>query len=238
MLSIASSHADPDGDLTYKNHLERFDAEPYWNQTVRVPRFEGKRVDLFLFYFAQIELPKRRQSLTRDTRLRPLQRRNLYREFRYVGEHLYRHDAEELGGLLERLNRYADIYASIDKQDGYSSFALEVMRRRHTLNLNSLVPVFMELVAKLGTGIEFDDVLRIVDSYLMRRVAWKARYSGFDDIAFGHVQAIRDAKRSEIGTVLIKRFLGSDRSAHWPLDDEIVQHFVNADMYNGFPAHD
>ena len=87
------------GTLRYKNHLERFDAEPYWNQIVRVPRFEGKRVDLFLFYFAQIELPKRRQALTGDTRLRLLQRRNLYRELRYVGEHLYRHDAERINGF-------------------------------------------------------------------------------------------------------------------------------------------
>ena len=236
ILSIASGPTDPDGDLTYKRHLERYDAEPYWNEIVRLQRFEGKRVDLFLFYFAQIELPRRRQEVSGDRRLRSLRRGNLYREFRYVGEHFYRHDDEELLRMLDRLKRYADIYKSIDTQEGFSSYALEVMRRRLVLNLNSLFPVFMELVAKLGAGRDLDSVLRIVDSYLMRRVAWKARYSGFDDAAFGHVQALRDAAAGDLGTVLLSRFLTAGGSEHWPRDEEIVQHFVNGDMYTGISS--
>ena len=233
ILSIASRPSDPDGDITYRDHLERYDSEPYWNETLRLQRFEGKRVDLFLFYFAQIEIPSRRQGVSGDRRLRPLRRRNLYREFRFVGEHFYRHDHVELIEMLGRLRRYADIYKSIDTQHGFSAYALEVMGRRQVLNLNSLVPVFMELVAKLGTEQELDNVLRIVDSYLMRRVAVKARYSGFDDAAFGHVQALCDSAPGDLGAVLISRFLAATGSERWPRDEEIVQHFVNGNMYNG-----
>ena len=238
ILSIAAGPDDPDGDATYKEHLERYDAQPYWNDVVTAPRFKGKRIDLFLFYFAQIELPGRRREVAGDpkAKLRTMRRSNLYREFRYVGEHYYRHSKEELQAMLKRLKSYADIYTSIDKQEGFSPYALEVMRRRHVLNLNSLVPVFMELVSKLGTQGELDRVLRIVDSYLMRRVALKARYSGFDDTAFGHVQALRDATREQLAAVLMGRFLGSSRPERWPTDEEVVRHFVGGDMYHGISS--
>ena len=205
---------------------------PTGSEIVRVPRFTGKRIDLFLFYFSQIEIPLRHRAITDETTFRSLSRSSLYRDFRYVGEHYYRH-GDKLHAMLERLGKYATIYRSIDKQEGYSSYSLSVMRRRHLLNLNSLVPVFMELVAKLGRRKKLDRVLRIVDSYLMRRVALKARYSGFDDIAFGHVQAIRDADRDNIPRVLLSRLLKSRWPDRWPGDDEIRSHFVNGNMYDG-----
>lgn len=233
ILSIAAGGpGDPDGDNTYRTHLRRYDIDAYWSEIVHVPRFSGKRIDLFLFYFSQIELPLRRRTITGETTFRLLSRRSLYRDFRYVGEHHYRH-GDKLHAMLERLGKYATIYRSIDRQEGYSSYSLSVMRRRHLLNLNSLVPVFMELVAKLGRRKKLDRVLRIVDSYLMRRVALKARYSGFDDIAFGHVQAIRDADRDEIPKVLLGRLLKSRWPDRWPGDDEIRSHFVNGNMYDG-----
>ena len=232
ILSIAAGPDDPDGDNTYRAHLRRYDIDAYWSEIVRVPRFTGKRIDLFLFYFSQIEIPLRHRAITDETTFRSLSRSSLYRDFRYVGEHYYRH-GDKLHAMLERLGKYATIYRSIDKQEGYSSYSLSVMRRRHLLNLNSLVPVFMELVAKLGRRKKLDRVLRIVDSYLMRRVALKARYSGFDDIAFGHVQAIRDADRDNIPRVLLSRLLKSRWPDRWPGDDEIRSHFVNGNMYDG-----
>ena len=231
ILSIATGPGDPDGDSTYQAHLEQYDSDPYWNQVVNLQRFTGKRIDLFLSCFAQIELPGRRRTISGDARLQPLSRDGLYREFRYVGEHGYRRDRKALEGMLKRLDRYADIYRRIDSQTGFSTYALEVMRRRHVLSLNSLVPVFMVLVSRLGTGKDLDAVLRIVDSYLMRRVALKAHYSGFDRIAFGHVQAVRDARDGEVGTVLLRRLLNSPGRERWPRDEEIVQHLVNGDSY-------
>lgn len=236
ILSIATGPDDPDGDGTYKAHLEPYDTEPYWNEVVSVARFTGKRIDLFLSYFAQIELPGRRRKVSGDPKLRPLRRDSLYREFRYVGEHYYRHDSKELRAMLERFKHYAAIYRRINRQEGFSAYALRVMRRRHVLNLNSFVPIFMELVSKLGSGSELDRVLQIVDSYLMRRVAVKATYSGFDDIAFGHVQALREAAPADIGTVLASRFLASGRSDRWPREREVVQHFLTGNMYRGISS--
>ena len=111
----------------------------------------------------------------------------------------YRKSDEALQGLLDRLGRYATIYRRIDQKDGdFSDYARVVMQRRATLKLASLIPVFMVLVERLGFGSELDQALRIVDSFLMRRVALKANYSGFDDVAFGYVQAVRDAPPGEV----------------------------------------
>ena len=236
ILSLAVGEADPDGDRTYRKYLETYDADPYWNEIVRVPRFTGKRIDLFLFYFAQLELPPRRQEVSGEPDIATLQRSRLYREFRFVGEHLYRRDRTELLAMLERLRRYAKIYTKVMKREGFSDYAQEVMRRRGVLNLASLIPVLMELVATLGDGEELDQALRVLDSYLMRRIALKANYSGFDDVAFGHVQALRDAPADKISSVLIGQFLKSTGGHRWPSDEELALHLLTRDMYHGISS--
>ena len=50
MLSLAVGDDDPDGDRTYTDHLEQYDTGAYWTQWVSVPRFSGKRIELFLFF--------------------------------------------------------------------------------------------------------------------------------------------------------------------------------------------
>lgn len=236
LLSIAVRNDDPDGDRTYTEHLEQYDIDPYWDQTVSGTRFRGKRIDLFLSFFAQIELPKRRQEVSGDSGLHTLPRERLYREFRYIGEHVYRRHDEELRGLLRRLNRYATIFRQIDRMDSetFSEYARLVMHRRDRLTLSSLIPVFMVLVDRLGYGEGLDQALGIVDSYLMRRVALKATYSGFDDVAFGYVQVVRDAPAPEdICAVLIEQLEKAPWASRWPSDDEVVLHLRKADMYNG-----
>jgi len=238
ILSIAVDENDPDGDRAYENHLERYDSDEYWDQKISVPRFSGKRIDLFLFYFAQIELPKQRQKIQGDEELQNFPRSRLYREFRYAGEHVYRRSREELQGLWERMGRYAGIYREIDLQDSqkFSDYARLVMHRREKLNLPSLVPVFMVLADKLGYGDAFDRALRIVDSYLMRRVALKARHSSFDDASFDHVQALRDAPSEDVCAVLIERFEKSTQANYWPSDEDVVFHLRKADMFNNISA--
>ena len=236
ILSIATRSDDPDGDHTYTKHLERYDLDPYWDQTVSGTRFKGKRIELFLSFFAQIELPRRRQEVSGDSGLHTLPRNRLYREFRYVGEHVYRTSDEELDGLLRRFDRYATIFSQIDRMDSevFSAYARLVMHRREKLTLSSLVPVFMVLVERLGYGGDLDQALRIIDSYLMRRVALKATYSGFDEVAFGYVQAVRDAPtRDDICAVLIGQLERAPSASRWPSDDEVVLHLREADMYNG-----
>ena len=237
ILSLAVGDDDPDGDRTYADHLEPYDTDGYWTQRISAPRFSGKRIGLFLFFFAQIELPRRRQEASGQSDMPTLPRDRLYREFRYVGEHVYRKSDEELQGLLARLGRYATIYRRIDQRDGeFSEYAQLVMQRRATLNLASLIPVFMVLVDRLGYGADLDQALRIIDSFLMRRVAIKANYSGFDDVAFGYVQAVRDAPADGVCATLIEELEKSTWTNRWPTDDEIVVRLREADMYYGISS--
>ena len=229
ILSLAVATDDPDGDLTYREHLERYDADPYWRG----------RIDRFLLYFGWLEVPRARQLISgrEPPKAERLRMTRLYREFRYVGEHLYRDDRSEFETMLRELRRYADIYREIDEgseagNGGFSGYALEVMGRRHILNLRSLVPVLMVLVDRLGRGPELDRVLRIVDSYLMRRIALKARYRDFDSVAFGLVQALRDTDEEDIASVVLSRLLAIRGWNWWPRDDEVTRHFQSGDMYN------
>ena len=229
ILSLAVRKGDPDGDLSYQKHLERYDADPYWKE----------RIDLFLLYFGWLEIPRARLLISGGEPYRPERRQmsRLYRQFRYVGEHLYRHDRSELEAMLGRLRHYADIYRDIDEgreatKGGFSRYALKVMGRRHVLNLSSLVPVLMMLIDRLGRGAEFDRVLRIIDSYLMRRIALKSRYRDFDSVAFSLVQALRDADASDITSVVLLRLLAIRGWNWWPRDDEVTRHFRSGDMYH------
>lgn len=229
ILSLAVRKDDPDGDLTYQEHLERYDADPYWRE----------QIDLLLLYFAWLEVPRARQLVPGGHSYSPERPRmsRLYREFRYVGEHLYRHDRSELEAMLGRLRHYADIYRDIDEgreatNGGFSGNALKVMGRRHVLNLSSMVPVLMILIDRLGRGAKLDRVLRIVDSYLMRRIALKGRYRDFDSVAFSLVQALRDTNGDDVASVVLSRLLAIRGWNWWPRDDEVTRHFLSGDMYH------
>ena len=235
ILSIAACDDDPDGDRTYADHLERYDSDPYWDQSVSEQRFSGKCIEYFLFFFAQIELPRRRHEATGKPVLDTLSRNSLYREFRAVGEYKYRRSPEELQGLLQRLASYADIYRQLDeaKSDTFSDYARLVMHRRRGLRLASLIPVFMVLVDKLGRDERLDGALRIIDSYLMRRVAVKANYSGFDEVAFRFVQALADTEPDEIVAVLIQQLeQATTWTSRWPTDQEVGDRLRETDMYH------
>jgi len=233
VLSMAVCDNDPYGDEFYKKHLERYDADPFWNRIVSDTRFHGKHIERFLFFFAQLELPRRLRSVTGKP-IKSLRRQRLYRDFRQVGEHTYRDSHDERMAMIERLTRYADIYRDIDELNGFSAEAEGVVRRTTSvINLSSLVPVIMELVYKLGTESELEYALSALDSYLMRRVALKAYYSGFDDVAFAHVQALRDAPPTDIVSILVDRLSSMQETRWWwPPDEAIIWQFRNRDMYN------
>ena len=237
ILSIAACEEDRDGDRTYREHLEEYDSSRYWEESVSEPGFSGKRIGFFLFFFAQIELPRHRKQLSGSPVLDTLPRDRLYREFRHAGEHVYRRAPEELQGLLRRLARYAKIFRKLDEapagSDTFSEYALLVMDRRRKLRLASLIPVLMVLVEKLDCGERFDRALRIIDSYLMRRVAVKARYSGFDDVAFRFVQALAATEPGDIIAVLIHQFeKTTTQTSRWPSDLEVSTWLREADMYH------
>ena len=234
ILSIATSPDDPDGDRTYQDHLREYDSQHYWTGH---GSHRGSRINDFLFYFTWIELPGRHRTISGDSRFHIVRRNRIYRDFRYVGEHLYRRDSDELRAMLDRFGRFAGIYQDIDEgreatNGGFSRYALKVMGRRHVLNLDSLVPLLMILVDRLGKGAELDGVLRIVDSYLMRRVALKGRYRDFDGVAFSLVQAIRDADEKDIGSVTLSRLFAIRGWNWWPRDDEVIRHLQTGDMYH------
>ena len=237
-LSLAVSKDDPDGDRTYGEHLERYDADPYWKG----------RIDTFLLYFAWLEVPRARRLVSgrKPPKAERPQAKRLYREFRYVGEHLYSSNRSQFERMLGELGRYADIYREIDEASeaanrGFSGYALRVMGRRHILKLSSLVPVFMILVDRLRKGSdpkrELDRVLRIVDSYLMRRIAHKCKYRDFDTVAFGLVQALRDsAEEDDIASVVCDRLRAIRGGNWWPRDDEVNRHFIAGNMYHGIAS--
>ena len=110
ILSIAVNEKDPDGDLVYMEYLREFDQETYWSQQISVPRFTGQRIDIFLHFFAQIEITRIRRDELGEGTLTTIPRNRLYREFRSVGERFYRKSSSNLSSMLMRLRKFAQIY--------------------------------------------------------------------------------------------------------------------------------
>ena len=106
------------------------------------------------------------------------------------------------------------------------------MHRREALNLATVIPLFMVLVERLGYDGELDRALRVVDSYLMRRVVLNTQNRSFDDAVFGLVHSICDASGGEEVSILIQSFENATWANRWPNDGDIEEHLVTADMYN------
>lgn len=219
----ARGQRDRDGSETYAKYLERFDDRDYWSGEWTGPRGSVPRADHFLRCFAQIKLPLIAEAGRYERR--PLRQDWLYREFRHSGErgNLFREDRDCYEDVLSELVSYSEIYEQVtDSAETLSTSAQSVLRHREENRVDSLIPVVMVLLRRCGETPLFEHCLRILDSFMMRRVIVNARYHGFDEYAFRIVRRLAACNSiREIPARLVEELNTLSGAARWPDDPEV-----------------
>ncbi|MGW9737135.1 uncharacterized protein DUF262/uncharacterized protein DUF1524 [Micrococcus sp. 140720015-1] len=145
--------------------------------------------------------------------------------------------------LLAPVRAYSDYYRQLrDSATGHSA----VDRRLHRLNLMNrevLLPLLMPMVEELHRGTitpdDFADAVRVLESYLFRRLAVGRASNALNSIfatLHREVSRIRpdDARFTDALVYSLRRRSGS---GEFPLDEDFVEGFRAANMYR-LPASD
>ena len=219
LLSVSTDLGDKDYEA-YKDFLERYDAESFWQEPANQPRFEGSRVGLFFQHWVQIEIGFRPAN------------DDVYRSFRkYVEMNVARH-YETFHDMLSRMREFGDAFKELVSIENDGSVAGIFEYRRRVLNIGVVMPVMMVLRRTFGARPEFETGLQILESYLMRRSVVNASNRGLDDVVAGVLRDIGKGKRDDLLGILKKGLSRPTGGARWPDDDEVHWQVADRDVYS------
>lgn len=203
-----------------ETYWSRFDA-PFWRDSHgRQPRV---RLDIFLtFYLAM---------MTRDD----VRATHLFAEFKSFaeGDGL----AEDVPRLtpeehIKSIARYAKIYAAFENPQDHPRLAL-FMRRMEAFETQTAMPFLLRAYGELmpSDSAEFDAVLEVIESYLMRRMLTRGKNAGYNRLFIDVMRALE--KHGKFTAEATRAYLSKSNAdtVRWPSDEEIWRAVAERPIY-------
>ena len=200
-----------DADRLYEEHWARFE-DGYWRDDIGKGPRGGTRLDAYLAYFLTMELRKH------------INQQQLFLEFReYIAP-----QAKRLPRVMRRFAAYGDIYRALDQRTELDPYEAEVMWHVDVLNTSAVTPLLLHLFGELD-GPARRGVLRLVDSYLVRRVVVGGEAKAYGDVA---AQLLRSLDGAADPVTAVRDQLASyrGRGAGWPTDAELARHVLTRSL--------
>jgi Protein of unknown function DUF262/Protein of unknown function (DUF1524) len=204
LFALAQSRGLP-ADWLYDQHWAQFDGG-YW---VEPPTRNGRpRIDEFLSHFLVMETKREFPS---------------QRLFGQFAEYLAG-TRQPLDAVMARIAGYGEIYRRLDTLTDLDGAEREFMGHLRLMDITTMNPVLLRLFGDFGVD-ERHAALRILDSYLVRRMIVGAPTNDYGGVAAQLLRGLDDPKRA---AEPIAAFLSTreTKSSYWPRDRELT-HIVN-----------
>ncbi|MGX5271742.1 DUF262 domain-containing protein [Bifidobacterium polysaccharolyticum] len=172
---------------------------------------------------------------------RPVPTRDVYRFFKdYVTNNGYdNHD--QIVGLLDQMSKFAGYYSRITSSSGDDPEIDQLFGRIHALNMSVINPLLMTLLDDYQEGddlfsrSDFISMLRLLESYLFRRIACQISSNGLNRFSLSVIARLRQIKedgssgyRQAFEAALLS---GAGTSHRMPDDNEFRQTLLSRDFY-------
>jgi len=209
----------------YELHWERFESN-YWRDEIKQGRVFRPRIDLFINHYLSL--------MTLDD----VKTTHLFQGFKSfaaqgepgTGSSLpYPTDA---AGHIQQLARYADVFLALQKPERH--LRLEIfMRRLAAVDTATVYPFLMHAYAKLmpHDQAEFDRVLEVLESFLMRRLITNATPKNYNRLFIDLIRAVEKADGVLAQAVSDQLAKGSGDSTKFPTDEELLAAVFEQPMY-------
>lgn len=203
-----------------ERYWSRFDASFWRDLHGRQPRV---RLDIFLtFYLAMMTRTDVRAT-------------HLFAEFKAFAEgtgladDVPRLTSEE---HIRSIARYARIYTAFEDPGNHPRLAT-FMRRMEAFETQTVMPFLLRAYGELMpyNRTEFDAVLDVVESYLMRRMIIRARNAGYNRLFIDVMRALE--KQGNFNAEATRAYLSKSNAdtTRWPSDDEIWKAVAERPIY-------
>lgn len=210
----------------YEHHWERFESD-YWRDEIKQGRVVRPRIDLFINHYLSL--------MTLDE----VKTTHLFQAFKSFAEQgepaagaslPYPTDA---AGHIQQLARYADVFLALQEPKKHP--ALEIfMRRLEAVDTATIYPLLLHAYATHmpGDQAEFDRVLGVLESFLMRRLITGATTKNYNRLFIDLIRAVEKAGGVSGKTVAEQLAKGGGDSSKFPTNEELLVAVFEQPMYD------
>lgn len=206
----------------YDEHWARFETD-FWRTEVQQGRIKRPRIDLFINHYLTL--------MMRDE----VKTSHLFNAFKsFVEQAEPATDQVPVGAAqhIEQLARYADIFLTFYKPGGHDALA-RFLRRLDAVDTATVYPFLLYAYAELmpGNQAEFDRVLAVLESFLMRRLITNYTSKNYNRLFVDLIKAVE--KGGELTAKAVAEHLGKGvgESTKFPTDNDLIAAVFEQPLY-------
>jgi uncharacterized protein with ParB-like and HNH nuclease domain len=198
-----------DVEELYADHWARFESD-FWREKVSQGRIERPRIDLFVNHYLTL--------MTRDE----VKTTHLFQAFKRYVEERSAGSPQDAAGHIRQLARFADIYHAFHNPGDH--VALErFFRMLEAVDTATVYPVVLHAYDQLNATdpAEFDRVLAVLESFLVRRLVANATSKNYNRLFVDLIRATDRAGEMNADVVAEQLTKASGDSTRFPTDAEL-----------------
>ncbi len=212
VLHEASAHGQ-NAIALHNAHMKKLE-DQWWRKEVAQGRLSRPRVDIFLNYW--IVMRKMDEVPATDV-------------FRTVREYA---GGRSVVGVATDIGNIADIYRSKIEENRKDSTLGRFLYRWRVMQMGVITPVLMRLLSDNLDKETEHRCLRIIESYLVRRMICKMTAKDYNNLFLSLLQQLNDHKKSEYDEVIKQFLMEQNADARlWPDDRQLEESLVNKPLF-------
>ena len=212
-------------DQLYAEHWETFDSnDSFWREEVGIGRLKRPRIDIFLQHFLALAL---NQSAALDAKTHDIVITELFREYKTFAS---KHGEKNIEWQLSEFSRHARHFKKMEEMPEDSSEGLFFSRLRD-MQTTTVYPFVLGLFDATTNEKQRAPVLKILESYLVRRMVCRLTTQGYNRLFLELLQAV--VKGNGYTEACVKEFLLNENadSTRWPDDNEVHEAFLSQPLF-------
>jgi len=207
--------AGEDVQKLYDEHWSPFETA-FWRKEIKQGRLKRPRIDLFMAHYLTL--------MTRDE----VRSTHLFNAFKAYVEHPGNEEGSLIpvpsspGKHIEQLARYAGFFAQFFEPGHHPALAL-FLRRLEAVDTATVYPFLLHAYATLmpDSRSEFDNVLAVVESFLMRRLIVNWTSKNYNRVFVDLIRAVEKSETFTAAAVAAQLRKGAGDSTRFPTDAEV-----------------
>ena len=221
----ASAIDEAGADKLYEKHWRRFETG-FWREEVQQGRIRRPRIDVFINHYLTL--------MTQDE----VRSAHLFNAFKAFAE-----GAEPIEGSripvpttpaehIAQLSRYATVFQAFSDPGKHEALAL-FLRRLEAVDTATVYPFLMYAYAELmpGSQAEFDRVLGVLESFLMRRLITNYTSKNYNRLFVDLIRAVDKGANVTANAVTTYLLQGTGESTRFPGDEEVRTALFSQGLY-------
>ena len=218
-----------------KNWVEVFekdlDTQAYWSQEFEMGRITRTLIDVFFDSYFQLFIQNSRFKVSAEDKIAYSRVEELSKSYQdFIKNYCGGNKQEILSPMAQYARKFREIFdpdcvnRQMPKMPGIERINVIIFGLKNT----TLVPYILYLACRIDDEEEFNKMMGILESYIMRRIVIKATTKNYNNLFVSLI--LNEVNNTEALLAALKRT--GDSTTYVPSDDEILDGFKNSKLTN------